>query len=325
MKTNRVLNHWGWWLCCLILSAVLLSCSGGTTPPPKRREPPTRREPPKVETTDVRVKIPAKAPGMLDFVTPEVVIKPGEEKMYCLYVEYKGEEVAANGLKAMQGKFGHHIAMLKTKRVRPNNTLEDCSDDKSMEAVTPWILPLTLPEGHGIRMPKGSKFVVQFHYVNSSTKPILVRDVARIKTIKVEQVKHWVSVFNTNSLKVNIPSGKTAKESFDCEVYKDITLLFIGGHMHEYGTRMQFLYGPSVKELKSLYLVAPWLVDFRDTPPTTLFFTKPKLIKKGTILRTICQWKNTSKKDLKFPAEMCSMFGLIRGTEKGFFCEAQPE
>jgi hypothetical protein len=268
---------------------------------------------------DVRVEIPAPDPNYLDLVTPEVQIEPGEERMYCYYLDNDEAELAVSTMQALQGEFGHHVVLLTTVEPEPAGTFEDCSAQEDMWKFRSFVLPIELPAGYGIRVPQGLQYVMQIHYVNAGEAPILVRDVARLRRIAIPDVQTWVATLTTNSLRVALPAGPTT-EQFDCVLEQDLDLLLLGGHMHELGARFTIEVGPSLQELERLYLVDPWRPVYRDAPPVELMFGSPRRITAGTIVRTTCEWMNTGTTQVDFPAEMCASFGYLAGTDQPFHC-----
>jgi hypothetical protein len=273
--------------------------------------------------TDVRVPIPEPSDDYIDLITPDIQIEAGTEKMFCLYLDNDQGDVAVNAMEALQGDYGHHIVLLTTIEPQPAGTLEDCSSQEDMWKFRSFVLPGNeLPPGHGIRIPDGMQYVMQIHYVNVGRTPILVRDVARLARIDLEAVETWVTTLTTNSLRLELPVGQSV-ETFDCNLAEDVDLLLLGGHMHETGLRFEIEVGPSVDALESMYLVDPWEPSYRDAPPVTLFFTQPRRLAAGTIVRTTCEWDNTTDDTLVFPAEMCASFGYLAGTSTPFHCEPE--
>ncbi len=272
-----------------------------------------------VKVRDVRVAIPTPEAGIIDLVSPEVEIPSGEDRMFCYYLD-STDEMVVSGLEAKQGLGGHHIVLLTTKAPRPPGTFEDCTDPANMVNFRSLVLPDTpLPEGHAVRVPQNTQFVFQIHYVNTFEEAILVRDVARLKTVDPSTVRHWVSTFTTNSLSINLPEGPS-EQSFDCTLDKDVDLLLLGGHMHEQGKTFEITIGDGTT-MESFYYVDPWKDEFRDAPPVELFLENPHRLSAGTVLRTHCKWDNTLGRQLPFPDEMCSSFGYLRGLEEPVHCE----
>ena len=272
---------------------------------------------------DVRVPIPEADPAFIDLVTAEETIQPGEEKMYCYYMNNHLGDIAVKGLIGMQGQYGHHITLLTTIEPQPDGTREDCSAQEDMWKFRAYVLPIDdLPAGTGIHIPADTQYVLQMHYVNAGEVPILVRDVARLRKTDPAQVTTWVATMTTNDLEVRLTPGETV-DTWDCTLAEDLDLMLLGGHMHELGTKFTVDMGPSVDELENIYLVDPWRPEYRDAPPITLYLTQAKHLTAGTVIRTTCTWMNPSATDVNFPAEMCSAFGYLAGSQVPFHC--QPE
>ncbi|MBI2379060.1 MAG: hypothetical protein HYV07_34010 [Deltaproteobacteria bacterium] len=293
------------------MTALLVAACGGDATPTNEAHP-----------KDVRVQIPAADASRIDLVSPEVTIAAGADKMLCQFLDFEGEDTAINAFESFQGEGGHHLLLLTTTNPRPNGTVEDCSDRASMADMRPLILPLDLPVGHAVRLTKGQQFVFQVHYVNTFTEPLLIRDVARLVKIPTEQVTSWVAPFATNDALFKIDPKAEKEISFDCTVQEDgLELLLLGGHLHENGKLFDTQIGPNADHLESLYYVDPWRTEFRDSPPITMFFDAPVALPRGTVVRTICKWKNATDRLLEFPHEMCSTFGYLRGTEHSWVCD----
>lgn len=278
-----------------------------------------------LEPLDVRVELPEPDPGYIDFVAGETVIPPGEERMICTHVEFDSDEDAAfEYLDSMQGKYGHHVVLLAAKQPLPAGTVEDCTAPEDMAKYDAYTIgDQELPPGYGVRLPAHHRMVVQAHYVNGDDRPIRTRDVVRLKRIAVDQVQTWAAIYVTNTLNVHIPAKDQAQVEFDCRVKKDVDLLVLGGHMHEWGTRFELLYGPDEDHLESLYLASPWVPQYRDLPPMTLFFQHPFKLQAGYLLRTKCQWHNDKDTELAFPHEMCTSFGYVGGTKDPEVCSVE--
>lgn len=276
------------------------------------------------DVVDLRVPIPEPDPAFVDLVTPEVTIEAGEEKMYCQYLDNEEGEIAVDLMESYQGNYGHHIVLLTTLEPQPAGTFEDCTDASEMWKYRAFILPETpLPEGHGIVIPDDMQYVLQFHYVNASPNPILVRDVARLHKIPVEDVTTYTTTLTTNSLTFELPPDVPQEESFDCVIQEDVDLMLLGGHLHEQGQKFEILIGPDEDSLEQAYLVDPWRPEYRDAPPVQLYLDNPLPMPAGTIVRTNCSWRNTLDEPLEFPAEMCAGFGYVAGTQTPVHCESE--
>ncbi len=272
------------------------------------------------DVIDERVKMPADQAGRLYFAGAEFTVEPGEDVMMCASMEYNGPDVAFRAAHSLQGKGGHHAILLTDRKPREAGTLVDCTKGEAMRNYSALMIPKEGPPGHATLLRGGTKMVLQSHYINTTDKPMLVRDVVQFDTVDTDDVKTWTSVLATNTLAFEVPAGKTGEMSFDCVIPKDVELLLVGGHMHEWGTKFSLEVGPSADAMKLLHLVDPWQAEYRDQPPIDLYFNKPLKLAAGTVLRTNCWWDNDESHPLAFPSEMCSSFGLVAGTKEPIEC-----
>lgn len=271
-------------------------------------------------TLDVRVPIPADDPNYITLVTPDEIIPAGEERLYCYFIGAEAADVAIRGMDTQQGQFGHHLTLLTSLEPKPAGTREDCTSPESMAKYRAFVFPTgDLPDGFGINIAANTVYVLQMHYVNTGEVPILVRDVARMHKIAAADVQTWVATMTTNDLQVKAMPGESS-DTWQCTLADDLDLLLLGGHMHEMGSKIAVDIGPSASELQNLYLVDPWKPEYRDGPPITLYLTAPHHLTAGSVIRTTCTWQNTSQAEVDFPAEMCSAFGYLAGTQQGFHC-----
>jgi hypothetical protein len=290
----------------LVMLALLASC---TDVPP---DVPS-------DVVDMRVPIPDPDPRYVDIVTPDVVIQPGEEAMLCYHVETR-EPLAVRGLGTRQGPNGHHIGLFTSLEPQPDGTLEDCTGPEANAKLRWFILAFApLPAGYAIDVPAGTAFVMQFHYINPTDRPILVRDVARMLRAEPAEVTTWVSTLIATDLELQIAPGALTR-GWDCRIEQPRELLILNGHMHELGTRIEIGLSNGGSPMQPLYKVDPWKPEFRDTAPTTSFYADPLQLRAGSVIRTTCTWNNTTDRVVGFPAEMCTLFAYVGGSREQLQC-----
>jgi hypothetical protein len=268
---------------------------------------------------DNRAAIPEPDPRYLDIVSPEVVIEPGEEKQLC-YHQVSHGELAVRGLGTRQGRYGHHISLMTSSEPKPEGTLEDCTDAVENGKLLWFVLAFEpLPAGYAIDIPDGTPYLMQFHYINTTDEPMLVRDVARLLRADPATVTSWVSTLITTDLAFQLPPGKSTR-SWDCTLAEPHRLMIVSGHMHELGTRFTLGLSNGGDPMQTVYQVDPWMDSFRDTAPTTVYYGAPLELRAGSVLRTTCDWTNTGDQAVGYPVEMCILFAYVAGTKRQLQC-----
>lgn len=270
--------------------------------------------------TDVRVAMPVMDPNFIDLAGGEAVIQPGEEKLWCSHLHYDGPDAAFDLQQTMQGQFGHHAVLLGAVKALDPGDGEDCTHTDQVGQYEAFSIgEQELPAGYGVFLASGRSLVLQSHYINVSSEPILIRDVVRLRKVPLAEVKSWASVYATTHMGFSLPAGEASVVQFDCAVEKDVELLLAGGHMHENGTAIEVLYGPDSNALATLLRTDPWLAEYRDFPPMERY-EEPLVLLKGTLLRTRCELENRTGHELTYPEEMCLSFGYAAGTKEPVVC-----
>jgi hypothetical protein len=276
------------------------------------------------EPRDVRVPIPEEDPEHHMFLGGELVLEPGEDKTTCWHMEVP-EDMALTDIETLQGEFGHHVIILSTNEPQPPGTVEDCTDATSLAKYKALLIPVSdTPPASAFWLEKGTPVVLQSHYVNASDEPILIRDLVRARIVPESSVETWLAPFTTTALDFEIPvSDEIAELTFDCELERDVDLLYVGGHMHEWGVSYEVQLGASAEELETIYDVSTWIPDFRDVPPIEIYTDNPLEIREGSVIRTTCRWLNPMGDTLIFPEEMCASFGILAGSKEAYDCRVQ--
>lgn len=298
-----------------MLNILLLACAPETTP----------STPAESNVLDVRQEIPPEEEGMFNLVGPEQEVPAYEEVMYCSYISNTtGQDLIVPYADVYQGKFGHHATLLTSDDHKPDGTVEDCTSNASMANLHVYFIAgFELPEGDAVRIPAGTQFVLQSHYLNTGSVPILTRDVVRFHLMDEADVNEWAAPFATAHLGIDIPPNDSAEVTFDCSFPEDVRLSMMSGHMHEWGTKFVGSFGPDVDHLEQLVLIDPWRSEFRDDPPIQMYLENPMPMAAGTVIRTHCEWYNDTDETLAFPSEMCDTFGYMIGTDQSMECRVQ--
>jgi hypothetical protein len=277
------------------------------------------------EIVDDLPTVPPLPEGAREYAFPEQIIPPGTEVQTCWFLDPEQADVYADALESYQGQYGHHMVLFYTAAPEPPGTVRDCTSIADMLTLLPAISSVNFglekfPEGMAIRLPAGTQLVVQQHYVNTSDKPIRVRDVMHLHLEAKEEVQTLAGFYGVSDVEFVLPPDPASEQevTFECTVPRDMNLLMMGPHMHEWGVRFTAEVERPGEAPEEVVHVEPWMAEFRDNPPVHEFGeTSPLRLAAGDILRTKCVFKNTSGAPLEFPSEMCATYGYYFPAPEG--------
>jgi hypothetical protein len=262
--------------------------------------------------------------GAREYEFPEQIIQPGAEVQNCIFLDPETDDIYATALESYQGVYGHHFVVFYTAAPEVPGTVRDCSTVADMLTLIPAISSVNFglekfPEGMAVRIPAGTQLVLQQHYVNTSDKPLRVKDVMHLHIKSREEVETLAGFWGVSDITFSLPpDGEEQVVEFDCVAPRDMKVLMSGPHMHEWGLRFQTSVIRDGGEPEVVVDVDPWLAEYRDNPPVKEFGeVEPLELKQGDIVRTKCVFKNTTDAPLEFPSEMCASYGYYFPAPEG--------
>lgn len=292
-------------------------------------------------TIDLRRSFPTPDADTLAWVTPEYKVPGYTEVQYCLFGTYTGPDVAIVGQDTYQSLNGHHIVLMGTKADPddyPDGKVFDCTSTESlpMADMDPiYIADIgigstdaeptfssSLPAGVGVELEEGTRYVLQSHYLNATPDEILVQDAIYLHTQQPDSIENWAAPIVNVQSSLDLPPGQESNVTFDCTWEQELNILYVGGHMHEWGTAF------SLTETKggvteTLYDIPVWDPVYRDAPPMNNYDeSAPHTVQPGDVWTTSCTWFNTEDYALAFPSEMCVTFGMAWPTKVAIICDA---
>lgn len=296
------------------LLSLLVACSGGDSDTG-------------VQVVDLRLDpttIAAPPDGGQQWIGPDVIVQPYSEVQYCDFETYTGPDMGLNSFQSFQGTGAHHLIILGTSAGTDqyaDGDVVDCTrtQDIPMTDFEPLInaeptgagsSAITLPEGMAVKLRTGQRYVVQAHYVNASGETRRYQDLMNVGLVPVDAVTTWAAAFALTQVDFSLPAGQDSTVTFDCSFGTDYNLLYLTGHMHEWGKAFDLKQDAGDVET-DLFSIPDWNVQYRDTPPLQKFGAGEKVIAAGDVLRTACTWDNTTDHDLEFPEEMCATYGML--------------
>jgi hypothetical protein len=281
---------------------------------------------------------PAPPEGGVQLQTPEYRIPAFSEKQFCWFTRWENGDAGINFQATYQSENGHHVVLMKTLANEddfPDGTIFDCTEKASlpMTEMEPIIFgrgiasdsnetTLDLGEAMAVKINDGTRIVMQSHYLNPTPDEIIVSDAINLGVVAEDQVQVWAAPFAHTALDFEIPAGQTASISFDCTWEDDATVLFLGGHLHEWGTAFS-LDWTSGETTERIYEITEWDPDFRDRPPVNEYADGDLTVTAGDVFTTTCTWNNTTSQDLHFPEEMCVTFGFAYESKVPLICAPQ--
>ena len=292
------------------------------------------------EAVDMRRDFPAPPEGGLQLLTPEYTIPAFSEKQFCWFTRWDGVDIGINYQATYQSDNGHHVVLMKTLADEddfPDGTVFDCSDKDTlpMTDMEPLIFGrgietgsadnesiLDLGAAMAVNLDEGTRMVVQSHYLNPTPDAILVNDAINLGLIPEDQVETWAAPFAHTALEFEIPAGETATVAFDCTWEDDATVLFLGGHMHDWGKAFSIDWA-SGDTTERIYEIPEWTVEYRDRPPVNEYADGDFTVAAGDVFSTSCTWENTTEHTLGFPEEMCVTFGFAHESKLPLICAPQ--
>lgn len=265
--------------------------------------------------------------------TPEFILEPYSDVMYCTFGHYEGPDAGAVYYEWFQApNYGHHFMTLA---VDDDHALEDGAfvdcDDPELQAMNmPPLLQGTelveapngkmiLPEGVAIALRSGQRWALQSHYVNPTGDRVLVQDAINVRTVPAETVELWASTYVVNSSQFDLPPGRHAIE-LGCALESSVNLINIMGHMHENGRNITVHHGhDGVRDL--LYEVETWDPSLIYGPILRQFGEGEAVVEAGDTLEVRCAYDNTTGENLQFPDEMCVGAGIAWPMDGPFQCD----
>lgn len=282
---------------------------------------------------DVRFDPPPAPEDGFQIVTPDLVVPPHADLMFCYVGTYTGPTTGVSFYEWIQDEtFGHHVVFGDGAAFdHPDGSLIDCSEGASVMELPPLLTAtvtagdysstMDLDPGIAVKLETGQRWVIQSHYVNTSDDTLLARDVVNIGTEPVEDVNFWVGSWTFNNSVFEIGPQDTLELRFTCDWPQDAEILAIMGHMHDHGTAIQ------VKHLHDdsadlIYEQLQWDPAWQSDPAFTIFERGELPVSAGDPFELTCSFHNTTDTAVQFPTEMCVAAGLAGPLEAPIECDA---
>ena len=161
-----------------------------------------------------------------------------------------------------------------------------------------WALgaqPHFFPNGLAMELPKGSDFVIQYHF-HPNGKPDVEKSVIGFYFAKQAPEKRMMSIMLPPVYSlfsgINIPPGEkdyVLRDSYTLPV--DVDAVGVGAHAHYIARQMKLTATLPSGEVKTLLLIKDWDFAWQDR----YFFQDSQILPKGTRLDGEVHWDNSAE------------------------------
>lgn len=257
--------------------------------------------------------------GYLRFEPPAIELDSGDSNDWAQFVGGPlDQDYDVIDIRGVQSIGGHHALVYATTTAeRPGTTRLWKEEDQITSRLMGGIggeggANVQFPPGVVFRVKKGSYILIQTHYLNATSGPIVGRTVMDVRLEPVDYSRTVASMMSSTSTDISLAPHAQSEKQIDCMIEKDLKFLQTANHMHDYGsTQVTDFVAPD----GSVHLVKDdqsWSGDLALAPNFNKYdLDTAMVVPKGSLLRTRCTWNNTTDSEVTFPTEMCVFFGFI--------------
>jgi hypothetical protein len=247
-------------------------------------------------------------------------IEAGGDYEYCTWSDVTlDHDIELKGLQGFQTLGGHHVVLFYTSSPQPAGMQRVCSNT-DMEAFG-FVLGAagegasqtnTLPGDLAVRVPKGSQFVLNHHWLNATGSAIPVGKAA----VNVLLADPGATIVQSNSLTfvnpgLQVPPGPSSAE-IGCTIDQDYAVWDIFPHMHQWGSHATVDVTSTSTGMTTRLFDVDWTPEYAFNPPRIMKDeASPIVLQKGDTLHMECDYQNTTNMTLTFGPEMCVTYADI--------------
>jgi hypothetical protein len=166
----------------------------------------------------------------------------------------------------------------------------------------------TFPPGVAAKLPAGMVLLINTHYLNASSKPLVAEARLNLYTLPDRDVAHEGGFLFFYNPFIRIPARSAASSRMRCTLSQDITLISAQSHMHKRGVGyVANVVEPSDGSLTPIYESDDW----EDVPIAE--WSPGMALRKGQSIDYTCQFQNPEDRQVRQGAttkdEMCMFLG----------------
>jgi hypothetical protein len=237
-------------------------------------------------------------------------VPAGTERFYC-HTYTLEEDLWVDEIAIEAPPFVHHAVYSRTTSADPDGITE-CDVLFQNNWVPIFIsgtgnAAVTMPEGSGHVLEKGTQLTLQLHLLNVTGDDITDTVPVRFHTL-ASPPDEEVQVVVFGDMNIALPPFQESEVVGECASDSDMEIFAGWPHMHLLGTHMVVEMGPDADSLEEVFRRDPYVFDDQAVEPLSLS------VKAGDAVRVTCGYNNPSEDVITFGEsttnEMCFFIGF---------------
>ncbi|WP_437774411.1 hypothetical protein [Sorangium sp. So ce1097] len=256
-------------------------------------------------------------------------VEPGQEIERCKLFVAPPEGLTIRGDEVRFSPGSHHVVLYKTDyKEIPAETREgvrvDAAEihDCNSGATAAWDITGVvagsqsfggesflgdLPAGVALKVEPGTVLVMNTHYLNATSAPLVADARVNLYTMPPEEVKQEAGMMFHYNPFIRVPAGGESSARMRCRIDEDISLVRVQSHMHRRGVGFAAHRVRADGAMEEIYSNEAW----EEVPAKV--FASPLEVMAGEALDFRCDYRNPEPHDvaqgLTTRDEMCMLIG----------------
>jgi hypothetical protein len=257
--------------------------------------------------------------GYLRYEAAPVELQPGQSAQYVHWVAPATDrDLDVVDVRGSQGVGGHHAILYASPDVETVGTVREWVAD---DQLTARFLGGTggeggavdLPPGTVFRVPRGSGFYIQSHFLNATDGVVAGTSAIEVKLAEPSPDVTVLSMFVSSTLAIDVQPG-AIEQTLDCTIQQDTPMILYVNHLHSAGVSITTDLHAADGSVRVVKDDPIWNYEWATRPNFDARpLAEPLMLTTGERLVTRCAWNNTTGARLGFPDEMCAFLGFYIG------------
>jgi hypothetical protein len=257
-------------------------------------------------------------------------IAPGQEIERCKFFQVPADGLNVNSAVVRYVAGSHHVLLYRTsymsiptetKDGKPltvdENGVFDCAEGAAADWEVTGVVAgaqsskaknaATFPPGVAAKLPPGNVLIINTHYLNATSKPLVAEARLNLYTLPTKDVVQEGGFLFFYNPFIRVPARGSASSRMRCGLSQDITLISGQSHMHRRGVG----YVANVVELDGAMSEIYESHDWEDVPISE--WLPGMELKKGQAIDYTCQYQNMEDRQVAQGGttkdEMCMFLG----------------